>query len=143
MTSADLDADLDEFLAVGAPVDLSNCEREPIHIPGSVQPHGVLLTLAGPDAPVEQVSDNCADILGVGPGEVLGRGLADLVSVRAHEVLAGAMTRNGTRTSGSPLRVPAPAGPRDRATTRRAGWTRWSTAAVRSGWSSSSRTGTT
>lgn len=27
-------------------VDLDNCDREPIHIPGSVQPHGVLLALA-------------------------------------------------------------------------------------------------
>ncbi|MDQ4059684.1 MAG: hypothetical protein M3145_01065 [Pseudomonadota bacterium] len=26
-------------------VDLSTCEREPIHIPGSIQPHGVLLVL--------------------------------------------------------------------------------------------------
>ena len=25
------------------PVDLSNCDREPIHIPGLVQPHGALL----------------------------------------------------------------------------------------------------
>ncbi len=24
-------------------VDLDNCAREPIHIPGSIQPHGVLL----------------------------------------------------------------------------------------------------
>jgi light-regulated signal transduction histidine kinase (bacteriophytochrome) len=27
------------------PVDLSNCEREPIHIPGAIQPHGALLAL--------------------------------------------------------------------------------------------------
>ena len=25
--------------------DLTNCEREPIHIPGAIQPHGVLLAL--------------------------------------------------------------------------------------------------
>lgn len=30
-------------LPVGTPVDLSNCDREPIHIPGSIQPHGALL----------------------------------------------------------------------------------------------------
>ena len=27
------------------PVDLTNCEREPIHIPGAIQPHGLLLAL--------------------------------------------------------------------------------------------------
>ncbi len=26
-------------------VDLTNCDREPIHIPGSVQPHGALLAV--------------------------------------------------------------------------------------------------
>jgi light-regulated signal transduction histidine kinase (bacteriophytochrome) len=25
--------------------DLTNCDREPIHIPGSIQPHGVVLVL--------------------------------------------------------------------------------------------------
>ena len=26
-------------------VDLSSCDREPIHIPGSIQPHGMLLAV--------------------------------------------------------------------------------------------------
>ena len=26
-------------------VDLTNCDREPIHIPGSIQPHGALLAV--------------------------------------------------------------------------------------------------
>ncbi|MGN6725364.1 MAG: hypothetical protein ACTHLZ_05570, partial [Tepidisphaeraceae bacterium] len=26
-------------------IDLTNCDREPIHIPGSIQPHGALLVL--------------------------------------------------------------------------------------------------
>jgi light-regulated signal transduction histidine kinase (bacteriophytochrome) len=30
--------------------DLSNCERELIHLAGSVQPHGALLLLDGTDA---------------------------------------------------------------------------------------------
>jgi hypothetical protein len=42
----------DEYLLHAAshtPVDLTNCEREPIHIPGSIQPHGVLLVLKEPE----------------------------------------------------------------------------------------------
>ena len=27
-------------------IDLSTCDREPIHMPGSIQPHGFLLTLS-------------------------------------------------------------------------------------------------
>ena len=26
-------------------VDLTTCDREPIHVPGAIQPHGVLLAL--------------------------------------------------------------------------------------------------
>jgi hypothetical protein len=32
-------------MAPTEPVDLTNCDREPIHVPGAVQPHGVLLAL--------------------------------------------------------------------------------------------------
>jgi light-regulated signal transduction histidine kinase (bacteriophytochrome) len=27
-------------------IDLSNCDKEPIHMPGSIQPHGFLLALS-------------------------------------------------------------------------------------------------
>jgi two-component system, chemotaxis family, sensor kinase Cph1 len=30
-----------------ATVDLTNCDREPIHVPGAVQPHGLLLEIEG------------------------------------------------------------------------------------------------
>jgi two-component system, chemotaxis family, sensor kinase Cph1 len=29
-------------------VDLTNCDREAIHIPGAIQPHGILLVLQEP-----------------------------------------------------------------------------------------------
>jgi light-regulated signal transduction histidine kinase (bacteriophytochrome) len=31
-----------DFLAPGTPVDLGNCEREPIHMPGSISPDELL-----------------------------------------------------------------------------------------------------
>ncbi|MFS2018972.1 hypothetical protein ACEN88_20625, partial [Massilia sp. CT11-108] len=43
-------------------LDLSTCDKEPIRTPGSIQPHGFLLTLA-PDLAVLQASAN----LGVRP----------------------------------------------------------------------------
>lgn len=58
--------------AVESVVDLSNCAREPIHIPGRVQPHGVLFALREPDLVVVQVSANVADHTGLAADELLG-----------------------------------------------------------------------
>ena len=57
--------------------DLSNCEREQIHLAGSIQPHGALLVLDEPDFTIVQASANAADFLGI-EGDVLGRRLAEL-----------------------------------------------------------------
>ena len=58
--------------------DLTNCERELIHLAGSVQPHGVLLVLREPDFAVIQVSTNCEHLLGRSALQLLQRPLADL-----------------------------------------------------------------
>ena len=57
--------------------DLSNCEREQIHLAGSIQPHGVLLVLREPELVVVQASANAAAFLGL-PGEVVGLTLASI-----------------------------------------------------------------
>lgn len=41
------------------------CAREPIHIPGSIQPHGALLVLSPHDLQILQRSDNAAELLGL------------------------------------------------------------------------------
>lgn len=51
-------------------VDLTNCDREAIHIPGLIQAHGVLLTLQEPDLIILQASLNTAEILDI-PAELL------------------------------------------------------------------------
>jgi diguanylate cyclase (GGDEF)-like protein len=43
----------------------SLCAQEPIHIPGSIQPHGVLFVLAEPDLTITHVSANIEAVLGV------------------------------------------------------------------------------
>ncbi len=40
--------------------DLSNCEREQIHLAGSIQPHGAVLLLREPDNVIVQASENAA-----------------------------------------------------------------------------------
>ncbi|RZL35447.1 MAG: GAF domain-containing protein [Rubrivivax sp.] len=58
--------------------DLTNCERELIHLAGAVQPHGALLVLAPADLRVLQVSGNVARLLGAEPDALLQRPLATL-----------------------------------------------------------------
>ncbi len=45
--------------------DLSNCEREQIHLAGSIQPHGALLVVRESDQVIVQASHNAAGYLGV------------------------------------------------------------------------------
>jgi two-component system, chemotaxis family, sensor kinase Cph1 len=57
--------------------DLSNCERELIHLAGSVQPHGVLLVLREPEFVVVQATANAAALFGVDTAALLGTALAE------------------------------------------------------------------
>ena len=61
------------------PVDLTNCDREPIHIPGAIQPHGVLLACRGDALVVSQVSANLDAFLGVSVPDAVGRPLAEVL----------------------------------------------------------------
>lgn len=54
---------------------LANCEREQIHLAGSIQPHGALLVVREPDNVVIQASANASDVLKISP--ILGRPLTD------------------------------------------------------------------
>src|SRR5262245_22075391 len=74
----------------GEPLDFEECAREPIQVPGSIQPHGALLGLAPDDLRVLQVSANAAAWLQLA-GPIVGRPLSDLLSpesVRAVELAA-------------------------------------------------------
>ncbi|MBD2577012.1 PAS domain S-box protein [Oscillatoria sp. FACHB-1406] len=57
------------------PVSLTNCDKEPIHIPGSIQPHGILLSLQEPQLKILQISHNASGILGIQPQNLLGENL--------------------------------------------------------------------
>ena len=50
-------------VAVDAPA-LAACDSEPIHIPGSIQPHGLLFVFAGSEQRLVSVSVNAEPIFG-------------------------------------------------------------------------------
>ena len=57
-------------------VDLTNCDREPIHISGHIQPHGVLLVVREPQLEILQISENTQDLLGVDAKSAIGQDLS-------------------------------------------------------------------
>ena len=59
-------------------LDLSSCDREPIRTPGSIQPHGFLLSLSE-QLTVLQVTENLSSLAGVMPEAVLGQPLSSLL----------------------------------------------------------------
>jgi light-regulated signal transduction histidine kinase (bacteriophytochrome) len=54
-----------------APIDLTSCDREPIHIPGSIQPHGALVALLEPGLRAVSVSASIAAFTGLAPEAAL------------------------------------------------------------------------
>jgi chemotaxis family two-component system sensor kinase Cph1 len=80
--------------AIAAPgtVDLTSCDREPIRFPGSIQPHGFLLTLApGPALHVLQASANLLDWAGAAATDVIGQPLHEVIGAAASAILAPAL----------------------------------------------------
>ncbi|SNC76599.1 Bacteriophytochrome (light-regulated signal transduction histidine kinase) [Hymenobacter gelipurpurascens] len=69
----------DESL-LNAPVTLTNCDREPIHIPGSVQPYGFLLCLDEETKQIVHASENTLALLGIAAENLIGTGLEQLLS---------------------------------------------------------------
>jgi two-component system, chemotaxis family, sensor kinase Cph1 len=94
-----------DFLPAGTPIDLSNCEREPIHVPGSVQPRGVLIAVSDPDYVVQQASENLADLVGVGWREALGRPLAAVLGVAPAEAIARSASAFGDLRERNPVEI--------------------------------------
>jgi light-regulated signal transduction histidine kinase (bacteriophytochrome) len=90
-------------------VDFSACEHEPIHLAGSIQPHGFLLAVDEAAGRIVQVSENIGVMLGLDVGAVLGKSIDAVLGedaarrVRAAsenpQFSAGAMLIDRWRTS--------------------------------------------
>lgn len=66
------------FLSNTETVNLDTCDREPIHIPGSIQPHGCLLACDIQLTTIGRTSANACEVLGH-QGELLGRKISDVL----------------------------------------------------------------
>ncbi len=61
-------------------LDTTACDREPIHVSGSIQPHGVLMSLDPSNLSVLQVSCNTREMLGLEPESILGKKLDEFLN---------------------------------------------------------------
>ncbi|WP_372708141.1 HWE histidine kinase domain-containing protein [Brevundimonas sp.] len=68
------------------PVDLTNCDREPIHLISAIQPTGLLIAIST-DWLISRVSANASDVLGRGVDKLLGTSLRDVLAVEAAHTL--------------------------------------------------------
>lgn len=57
---------------LGQEITLTNCDTEPIHIPGAVQSHGCLVVIRNSNFRIVAVSDNLAEFLNTSPKSAIG-----------------------------------------------------------------------
>ncbi|HZZ41346.1 MAG TPA: ATP-binding protein [Tepidisphaeraceae bacterium] len=94
-------------------LDLTSCDKEPIRIPGAIQPHGCLVVIRPSDFTLLQVTQNiseisghpASDLLGQPLSALIGRGQSDSIrqAIPTHDLSAGAvylhtMTMTGGRS---------------------------------------------
>jgi light-regulated signal transduction histidine kinase (bacteriophytochrome) len=91
--------------AINPSTDLDDCSREPIHIPGSVQPHGLLFLLETESLNILQVSSNSAALIGREPAELSGTAFLQLVPAEARSAVER-LVREAATTYVNPFRVP-------------------------------------
>jgi light-regulated signal transduction histidine kinase (bacteriophytochrome) len=61
-----------------ADINLTECDREPIHIPGAILPHGAMLVLDPVTLEVLQAAGDCLGLIGASAQELLGRSVGVL-----------------------------------------------------------------
>ena len=73
------DVDTRAEMAPPTTVDLTNCDREPIHLLGAIQPIGMLIALSS-DWMVSRVSANIGDFFDAAPADLIGRPMSTIFS---------------------------------------------------------------
>ncbi|MDO7853486.1 ATP-binding protein [Hymenobacter convexus] len=81
---------------LGTPITLSNCDREPIHIPGAIQPYGFLLCLDEHTHHIVQASANTETYLGQPAESLIGRTLDRVLAPEQQAKVEGLFDTLGT-----------------------------------------------
>lgn len=95
-----------------ARIDQTNCDREPVHIPGNIQSHGVLLVLKEPELTLLQVSENVQTMFGVPAQSVLDHPVSRLLEPSQVEILSKALLLENIQIA-NPIKLRAKVGKRE------------------------------
>jgi len=83
---------------------ITACANEPIHIPGRIQPNGVLLAIQMDTARISQVSANCRFWLGASPDSIIGMRLDEVIPKETAYAI-GRAAEDGTLRDINPIPV--------------------------------------
>ena len=86
-------------------VDLNNCDREPIHIPNLIQPHGVLLVVAEENYQIVQVSLNTDEMLGIEPKKLLNKPLRELLGKEQITAVQRCLSEDFNHVNPLPIKI--------------------------------------
>ncbi len=86
------------------PVDISNCEKEPIHIPGKIQAHGFLLVIHRHSLRILQASANLSDFTDLTAHDAIGLAIHELVPEHSIQFVLELMDKGDSDTL-NPLQV--------------------------------------
>ena len=92
-----------EANSVETHLEIADCEREPIHIPGFIQPHGMLLAVKESDLTITQASANTLPYLGRTARELNGVALSEVLDEMSLLALLAALA--GDHISRAPLHI--------------------------------------
>lgn len=93
-------------------VDLTNCDREPIHISGAIQPHGLLFVLQEPELIILQVSNNTSKFLGVSARELINKPLSTLLDQYHIDVIKACLFHEDLQSK-NPIKLSIKSGDRN------------------------------
>lgn len=85
-------------------VNLQNCESEPIHIPGSIQPHGFLIAIHDQQQSIDFCSGNVADFIGFTHAQLLGKNIDALFTGQSAQPFQDYLTRTASHAD-IPLKI--------------------------------------
>lgn len=85
-------------------VDLTNCDREPIHISGQIQPHGVLMAVSEPELEILQISENTQELLGIAAKSAIGQNLSLFLEQAQLEQLKACLLNENLKTI-NPIKI--------------------------------------
>ncbi|GEM44559.1 ATP-binding protein [Deinococcus cellulosilyticus] len=88
-----------DLLPPDSPIDLTNCDREPIHTPGLIQPHGVMLVMQEEDFRIVQVSANVDALLGLSPERLLDVTIQEFMGEEQLRAFQEALNRDDLETN--------------------------------------------